>query len=148
MWKLLLNGFFILTFSITSAQEMCVHDDFEKFKNNIDANCRNLIISNIIFAHNGFRFQVIGETPELDSFADYIARNNALYEVNFETTEKDWTEEQTEQLEKNICDYIQNRDSLSVNKIFPEAFPKLDYRGLLPENVKSAFFMIHLGFKD
>lgn len=131
-----------------NAQEICVQDDFEKFKSNIDANCRNLIISNIIFAHDGYRFQVVGETPELDSFADYIARNNAIYEVNFETLDKDWTKAKKEELEKNICDYILRRDSISQQKIFPETFPKLDYSGLLPENVKSAFFMIHLGFED
>ena len=104
--NLLLVFYCTTALSVVKAQEICVHDDFGDFKNNIDANCRNLIISNIIFAHNGFRFQVVGDTPELDSFADYIARNNALYEVNFETLDKNWTESQKEQLEKNICEYI------------------------------------------
>ena len=130
------------------AQSICVQDDFEEFKSNIDANCRNLVISNITFIHNGFRYQTFGETPELDSFANYVSRNTAIYEVNFETRDKSWTVEQKAEIEQVICNYVIKKDSISSNRIFPKGYPKQSYEHLLPKNVKSAFFMMMLGQEE
>lgn len=140
--KTITSSALILFVNCLLAQDFCFTDNFKEFQNEDRLECKNLMVANLSFIKDGNNIYHIGQTAILDSIAQYFARNEYIYEIDYETNDKKISDDEISELENSVKNYLISKNSVNQVKVFQEAHDKIDHSTYIPKNVNSAFFFV------
>ena len=128
--------------SLAMAQDFCATENLKAFQRETRLSCKNLILTDISFKGDGKNVYAIGQVARLDSLVQYLARNEYIYEIDYETKNKKTSLEEIRKLENDMRDYLISKNSVNQIKVLPEAHQKIDHSAWIPENKINSFFFV------
>jgi len=140
--KIILTSTLFLLVNCAIAQDFCFTDNFKTFQKEEKLECKNFVVANLSFINDGNVIYPIGQTAILDSIAQYFARNEYIYEIDYETKDKKITATEKSKLENSVRDYLISKNSVNQVKVFQEAHDKVDHAAFIPQNMNAAFFFV------
>ena len=140
--KTIFFSIFLLCINLAVAQDFCVTDNFKKFQKETRLECKNLVIANLSFMDDGKNIYPVGQTAILDSIAQYFAKNEYIYEIDYETKNNKISNEKVLRLENAIRNFLISKNSVNQVKVLPEAHDKSDHSASIPQNMNAAFFFV------
>lgn len=140
--KIILTSTLFFLVNCAIAQEFCFTDHFKTFQKEEKLECKNFVLANLSFINDGHTIYPIGQTAVLDSIAQYFARNEYIYEIDYETNDEKISDAEISHLEKSVRDYLISKNSVNQVKVFQEAHTKVDHTASIPEHMNAAFFFV------